>query len=66
MSSGDSENQLIKGAGHFAFLAPCTEQQKITIPFICKDHADFDREKFHQYFNKELVRFFSFTLGKPE
>ena len=65
-SSITSENQLIKGAGHFAFLAPCTEQQKITIPFICTDHSDFDREKFHQYFNKELVRFFSFTLGKPK
>ena len=63
-SSKTSENQFVKGAGHFAFLAPCTEQQKRTIPVICTDHADFDREKFHQYFNKELIRFFSFTLGK--
>jgi predicted dienelactone hydrolase len=46
-------------AGHFAFLAPCSQQLAAAIPRICTDvPAGFDRAAFHRDFNMSVVRFF--------
>ncbi|HJZ81728.1 MAG TPA: alpha/beta fold hydrolase [Pyrinomonadaceae bacterium] len=46
-------------AGHYAFLAPCSEQLAITVPSICTDDPpNFDRAAFHRDFNASLVGFF--------
>jgi predicted dienelactone hydrolase len=35
-------------AGHFAFLAPCSEALAKAVPRICQDARDFDRSAFHR------------------
>lgn len=46
-------------AGHFAFLAPCSEQLATAIPRICTDNPpSFDRAAFHHDFDASVVRFF--------
>jgi predicted dienelactone hydrolase len=45
-------------AGHFAFLAPCSQQLAAAIPRICTDVPGFDRAAFHRDFNASVVRFF--------
>jgi len=47
-------------AGHFAFVAPCSEALAAAAPRICTNTpADFDRAAFHRTFDAEVVRFFS-------
>jgi predicted dienelactone hydrolase len=58
-------------AGHFSFLTPCGWQMRGVIAVmrlfgaeaICDDPEGFDRTRFHQHFNLEVVRFFSKALG---
>jgi predicted dienelactone hydrolase len=50
-------------AGHFAFLAPCSEALARTVPHICQDPQDFDRSAFHRDFNRLVVDFFSAKLN---
>jgi predicted dienelactone hydrolase len=46
-------------AGHYAFLAPCSEQLAATVPRICTDNPpDIDRAAFHREFNASVIRFF--------
>jgi predicted dienelactone hydrolase len=45
-------------AGHFAFLAPCSQQLATAIPRICTDVPGFDRTAFHRDFNARVVQFF--------
>jgi predicted dienelactone hydrolase len=46
-------------AGHYAFLAPCSEQLATAVPRICTDNPpDFDRAAFHREFNTSVIRFF--------
>jgi predicted dienelactone hydrolase len=46
-------------AGHYAFLAPCSEQLATAVPRICTDNPpDFDRAAFHRDFNASVTRFF--------
>ena len=47
-------------AGHFAFVAPCSEALAAAAPRICTNTpADFDRVAFHRVFDADVVRFFS-------
>ena len=46
------------GAGHFAFLAPCSPAMAHALPEICRDPAGFDRVAFHRDFNARVVAFF--------
>jgi predicted dienelactone hydrolase len=47
-------------AGHFAFVAPCSEALAAAVPRICTNTpADFDRVAFHRTFDADVVRFFS-------
>jgi len=46
-------------AGHYAFLAPCSEQLATAVPRICTDDPpNFDRAAFHRDFNVRVVGFF--------
>jgi len=55
---------VVPGAGHFDFLAPCSEQLARIAPPICVSQSGFDRVAFHHRFNREVVAFFSKALGK--
>jgi len=50
-------------AGHFSFLAPCSEALAKVAPEICNDDQGFDRVAFHRQFNQALVDFFKAKLA---
>lgn len=50
------------GAGHYSFLAPCTEAQKDAAHDICADGPGFDRAAFHRRLNAAVVAFFRRNL----
>jgi predicted dienelactone hydrolase len=54
---------LVSGAGHFAFLPPCTAELAKRIPRICTDRGGFDRAAFHAQFNAAVSEFFRKHLG---
>jgi predicted dienelactone hydrolase len=56
------EDQLVPGADHFVFLAPCSDALRAAAPEICQDAPGFDRAAFHRAFNKAVVRFFNGEL----
>jgi len=57
------EYHVVPKAGHFAFLAPCSQSMATLVPDICKDPPDFDRAAFHREFNATVVAFFKQKLG---
>ena len=57
--------RVVPNAGHFAFLAPCSEALAKVAPEICQDDAGFDRVAFHQQFNQALIDFFKAKLAPP-
>lgn len=59
------EDHLVPLAGHFSFLAPCSEALAKIAPYICQDDTGFDRVAFHQQFNQALVEFFKAKLAPP-
>ena len=56
------EYHVVRNAGHFAFLAPCTPSLAAMVPEICHDPEDFDRAAFHREFNPAVVAFFNAKL----
>lgn len=48
--------QLVPGAGHFDFLAPCAATAP-ALP-ICASGPQFDRASFHERFNRDVSAFF--------
>lgn len=54
--------RLVRGAGHFDFLAPCDENLASLAPGLCVEASGFRRSIFHSVFNHEIVRFFQRTL----
>nr|WP_255703267.1 alpha/beta fold hydrolase [Lysobacter sp. GX 14042] len=52
------EYHLARGAGHFAYLAPCTPRLAETAPGICEDPDGFDRLAWHRTLNAAVVAFF--------
>ena len=52
----------VAGAAHFAFLAPCSAQLAAAAPAVCAPTPGFDRTKFHERFNAEVVRFLKTRL----
>ncbi|OCR22188.1 dienelactone hydrolase [Pseudomonas syringae] len=58
--------KLLAGAGHFVFMAPCTDEQRATMPIVCTDREGVDREDIHRNLSAEAVRFFEEVLGMPE
>ena len=56
------EEHVVAGAGHYAFLPPCSEGLAQQAPQICTDTPGFDRPAFHREFNREVIAFFKKTL----
>jgi predicted dienelactone hydrolase len=56
------EYHVVPNAGHFAFLAPCTQALAAVAPDACQDPAGFDRTAFHREFNPAVVAFFKAKL----
>jgi predicted dienelactone hydrolase len=56
------EYHVVPNAGHFAFLAPCSQSLAAMVPEICHDPAGFDRTAFHREFNPAVVAFFKAKL----
>jgi predicted dienelactone hydrolase len=56
------EYRIAKGAGHFAYLAPCSLEFKKSEPKLCKDPDGFNRELWHQTLNAAVVSFFKRQL----
>jgi predicted dienelactone hydrolase len=57
------EYHVVPNAGHYAFLAPCTQALASLVPEICRDPAGFDRAAFHREFNPAVVVFFTAKLS---
>jgi predicted dienelactone hydrolase len=55
---------IVRGAAHFVFLAPCSAEAAKSEPEFCADGASFDRTAFHKQFNASLVAFFRQQLGQ--
>jgi predicted dienelactone hydrolase len=60
---GQAEYHVVANAGHFDFLPPCNAHLSRVAPNICTSAAGFDRAKFHDLFNSEVVRFFRTELS---
>ena len=56
------EFHLVPHAGHFDFLAPCSEALARVARPICISEAGFDRADFHRGFDEALVGFFTRAL----
>ena len=52
------EYHVAKGAGHFAFLAPCPPALKDSARRICEDPKGFDRSAWHRTMNAAVITFF--------
>ncbi len=52
------EYRIAKGAGHFAYLAPCPPEFEKSEPGLCTDPDGFNREHWHQTMNAAVVTFF--------
>ena len=55
---------VVANAGHYDFLAPCSDALASIAPAICTSSAGFDRAAFHVGFDSEVVKFFEKTLEK--
>lgn len=59
---GKPDYRMVKGAGHFSFIAPCPADMANALPQICRDAPGFDRAEFHRSFNADVVSFFRASL----
>ena len=57
------EYHVVPNAGHFDFLAPCSDALASMAPAICTSSPGFDRTAFHVGFDSAVVKFFKNTLG---
>jgi len=57
-----AECVLVKGAGHFSFIASFPTALKIVAAEGARDPDGFDRDAFHEVMNREIVGFFNRTL----
>lgn len=55
---------LAKGAGHFAYIAPCPVELADEAAEICTDPEGFDRVAWHRSMNAAIVAFFRQHLPK--
>ena len=56
------EMHVVARAGHYDFLAPCSERLAKMAPVICTSTPGFDRAAFHAEFNAAVVAFFERKL----
>jgi predicted dienelactone hydrolase len=57
-----AECVLVKGAGHFSFVASFPPALKIVAGEGARDPDGFDRDALHEVMNREIVEFFNRTL----
>lgn len=58
--------QLLQGAGHFVFMAPCDPQQAQRMKVLCEDAEGVDRQRIHRALQREAARFFRKALQSDE
>ena len=58
----EPEYHVAKGAGHFAYLAPCPPLLKESARDICTDPEGFDRLAWHRSMNVAITTFFKKAL----
>lgn len=56
------EYHVAPNAGHYDFLAPCDSAMAADLPEICISAPGFDRGKFHEEFDRDVVAFFRKNL----
>jgi predicted dienelactone hydrolase len=56
------ETHVVPHAGHYDFLAPCSARLAKEVPAICVSEPGFDRAKFHEQLDRDVVAFFTRTL----
>ena len=56
---------VLDGAGHFVFLAPCSEMLASIAKQICTDPPGIDRVAIHERLNTDMIAFFRKTLASP-
>jgi predicted dienelactone hydrolase len=52
------EYRLVRRAGHFDFLSPCSQEAAARRPHLCSSAPGFSRAAFHERMNGRLIRFF--------
>ena len=57
-----AEYVLIKGAGHFSFIASFPDALRNSVGEAGQDPSGFDRNAMHESLNFEIVAFFNRTL----
>ena len=57
------EYDVVEGAGHFVFLAPCSAALAAMAPPICTDPPGIDRNAVHRRLNDAMIGFFRRTLA---
>ncbi len=50
-------HRVVKNAGHYSFLSPFPEAMQSRVGEAAKDPIGFDRDKFHQELNMEVLHF---------
>ena len=58
--------RLLAGAGHFVFMAPCSDEQRQSAPALCTDGEGVDRASIHKDLIAEAGAFFSKALLPPD
>jgi predicted dienelactone hydrolase len=61
-----TEYVLVKGAGHFSFIASFPRALKILAGEAAQDPEGFDRDAMHEVMNPEIVGFFNRKLPSGE
>ncbi len=54
--------QRVPKAQHYSFIAPFPERLRKRLPAAFKNHPDFDEQRFHQRFAREVAGFFTAEL----
>ncbi len=57
--------KMIRDAGHYVFLSPCSAELAKDAPMLCKDPPGVDRAAAHAEINAAALAFFRKTLGAP-
>lgn len=55
-------HDIVKDAGHFIFMAACSNELKLAVPSICNDSELVDRIGIHQKINNDIIDFFNTML----
>lgn len=55
----EPDYHVVAQAGHFDFLAPCSEKLSALAPQICASDKAFDRSAFHRHFNTSVIAHFT-------